>query len=105
MYSDRKDLRHVKWLIGLVILLVLLIALALAAENIGKTLENDASDAIRETILTGAHQCYCVEGMYPASLDYLQEHYGIQINTDDYYITYSAFASNLPPSVTVTKKS
>ena len=37
--------------------------------------------------------------MYPPSLAYLTENYGLQVNTEDFYVTYDAFASNLPPTV------
>ena len=35
-------------------------------------------------------------------LAYLEDNYGLQINKDDYYVTYEAFAENLPPTVKVT---
>ena len=33
---------------------------------------------------------------------YLEENYGLQVNKKDFYVTYEAFASNLPPTVRVT---
>ena len=60
--------------------------------------------AIREAVERGAKQCYVVEGIYPPSLDYLQENYGLQVNTRDFYITYDAIGSNVPPYVKVTAK-
>ena len=35
---------------------------------------------------------------------YLQDNYGLQVNTDDFYIHYEAFAPNLPPTIKVTAK-
>ena len=40
-------------------------------------------------------------GWFTAVL-YLEDHYGIEINHKDFYVTYEAFASNVPPSVFVT---
>ena len=34
-------------------------------------------------------------------LEYLEEHYGIQVDRDRYTVVYDAFASNLMPDVTV----
>jgi hypothetical protein len=45
-----------------------------------------------------------VEGAYPPDLEYMQEHYGLQINQDAYYVTYEAFSSNLPPTIKVTER-
>ena len=36
--------------------------------------------------------------------EYLEENYGLQVNTRDFYVTYEAFASNLPPTIRVTAK-
>ena len=49
-------------------------------------------------------QCAAVEGAYPASLKYLEEHYGLIVNHSDYAVTYEAFASNVPPSVVVVPR-
>ena len=42
-----------------------------------------------------------IEGRYPPSVQYLQEHYGVQIDEDRYYVFYDGFASNLMPDITV----
>ncbi len=57
--------------------------------------------AVRTAVLDAAMQCAAVEGAYPSSLDYLEEHYGLIVNHSDYAVTYEAFASNVPPSVVV----
>lgn len=51
-----------------------------------------------------AMQCAAVEGAYPARLSYLEEHYGLIVNHQDYAVTYEAFASNVPPSVVVVPR-
>ena len=51
-----------------------------------------------------ALQCYAVEGVYPPNLQYLEDNYGLQVNTKDYYVSYEAFASNLPPTVKVVNR-
>ena len=51
-----------------------------------------------------ALQCYVVEGVYPPDLAYLEDNYGLQVNTEDYYVTYEAFSSNLPPTIRVMRK-
>ena len=60
--------------------------------------------ALRETVERAARQCYVVEGFYPPSLDYLEENYGIQINTDEFSVVYDVFASNIAPSVRVLRR-
>lgn len=47
--------------------------------------------------------CYAVEGKYPPSLDYIRENYGVSYDERRYAVRYDAFASNVMPSVTVTR--
>ena len=44
---------------------------------------------------------YAIEGRYPPSVEYLEEHYGIQIDRERYNVFYSGFASNIMPDITV----
>ena len=45
--------------------------------------------------------CYAAEGVYPPNLDYLKEHYGVQVDDARYVVIYSVFADNLMPDITV----
>ena len=45
-----------------------------------------------------------VEGVYPPDLHYLEENYGLQINTAEFYVVYDIYASNMPPTVKVVAK-
>ena len=48
-----------------------------------------------------ASECYAVEGAYPESLSYLEEHYALVINHRDFIVTYEVYASNQMPEVRV----
>lgn len=48
--------------------------------------------------------CYATEGIYPPTLDYLKQHYGIQIDKSRYSVFYEIFADNLMPEITVLVK-
>lgn len=47
--------------------------------------------------------CYASQGVYPPDLDYLTEHYGIQIQEERYDVFYEIFADNLMPDITVVE--
>ena len=64
------------------------------------TAENEA-DSLKQTIIRSAVHCYAVEGFYPDSMTYLEEHYGITYDKDRYVISYESIGSNLMPDVTV----
>ncbi|MDD3218562.1 MAG: hypothetical protein PHC41_05935 [Lachnospiraceae bacterium] len=57
-------------------------------------------EAVSRSIVT----CYTLEGFYPESLAYLEEHYGLTYDKDTYYIDYQPIGSNLMPDVTIIKR-
>lgn len=56
---------------------------------------------LQETIQKEIAQCYALEGTYPPSLAYLQEHYGLVYNQELFYVDYVAIGSNIYPDVSV----
>ena len=103
MYSDRTGKRK-SWILWLLTVLLLAAALLLIFRDGGKSLDEGSADAIRDAVQRSALQCYAVEGAYPPDLSYLEDNYGLQVNHEDFYVTYDAFASNLPPAIRVTKR-
>lgn len=56
---------------------------------------------LENAIRRSAVACYAAEGVYPPTLEYLEEHYGVQIDEKRYTVDYGAFAENLIPAITV----
>ena len=56
---------------------------------------------LKNAIERSAVHCYAVEGSYPESLDYIEEHYGISWDSDKYVVDYTVLGSNMMPSVTI----
>ena len=105
MYSDKTENKGKRFLWPLLAVLVLAVLLLAVFRHPKSDLEDSGAAAIREAVRRSALQCYAVEGVYPPNLRYLEENYGLQVNTEDYYISYEAFASNLPPTVKVVGRS
>lgn len=57
--------------------------------------------ALRDSVIQAALQCCAVEGSYPTSLSYLEEHYGLVVNERDYQVSYEWLGDNIAPSVVV----
>ena len=81
----------------LAILLLFLSALSDLQDGHSSKGRQQLEDALRRS----AAACYAAEGIYPPNLDYLEDHYGIQIDRERYTVIYEVFASNLMPDVTV----
>lgn len=78
---------------------VLCFATALDSLDSGRA-EEDLRQ-LEETLRQGCVACYAAEGVYPPDIDYLKEHYGLQVDEERYTVRYSAFAENLMPDITV----
>lgn len=89
-----------KWSI-LAAALVLLLAAVLAVPPLRRDIRQQSRAAIRDAVLRAAMECYAVEGSYPGSLAYLEEHYGLRINHRDFIVAYDVFAGNQMPEVQV----
>ena len=57
--------------------------------------------ALENSIRQSAVHCYALEGFYPDSLSYLEEHYGLTYDKDKYIVSYEIIGSNLMPDVSV----
>lgn len=89
-------------------ILVLFAALALAVFFLCKAVDKMGNGqqaeslkqldlSIRKAVVT----CYAAEGVYPPSIDYLKENYGIQIDEQRFTVFYEVQGSNLMPNITV----
>jgi hypothetical protein len=53
--------------------------------------------AIRRDVI----DCYAAEGVYPESLAYISEHYGLTYDSSLFYVDYRPVAKNIMPQITV----
>lgn len=58
-------------------------------------------ESLENALSRSITQCYAVEGTYPPSLSYLEEHYGLTYNRELFYVDYRPIGSNIMPDVTV----
>ncbi len=59
---------------------------------------------LETTLRRAVVACYAAEGVYPPTVEYLQQHYGVQIEEERYIVFYEVFANNLMPDITVLEK-
>ncbi len=58
----------------------------------------------RRSVQRAAVQCYALEGVYPPTLEYLKQHYGVAPNEELYFIDFQYIAANLMPDITVLER-
>ena len=103
MYHERKT-HGLRWAAAALLLGLCLLACVQLAQRAARDAAAQSRASVRQAVLRCAVQCYAVEGVYPPTLQYLEDSYGLIVNHDRYIVTYEAFASNLPPTVTVLTK-
>ena len=93
---------------GLVISLIVFLALIYGGvslfRGVGTASSAAQTELVRSAVRRAAVTCYAVEGAYPSTLDYLQRHYGLVYDEENYFVFNDAFASNIMPEIRVTEK-
>lgn len=74
------------------------------ADRISAGQAEQGRQQLETALRRAAVACYAAEGIYPPTLEYLQTHYGVQIDTQRYTVFYEIFAENLMPEITVLVK-
>lgn len=96
--------RSRRWLAVCAVAALLALGIWLTVRAVSADLLEQGAAALEQSVRQAAVQCYAIEGSYPPSLSYLEQNYGLQINHARYYVSYSAFASNRMPDITVLQK-
>lgn len=105
MRQKRKRLRvWLPLLLVAVILSGLLLWFFPSVEHLRDGQYEEGRAQLEEALRRATVACYATEGIYPPTLDYLMQHYGIQIDKSRYSVFYEVFADNLMPEITVLVK-
>lgn len=98
-----------KFVLGtsVILIIVFIVIAAYAFIHLGQFWNKEGSrqpEEIKKAILKASVQCYALEGSYPPDLEYLEKHYGLQLDEDHFFYVYEVFASNVAPDVEVYEK-
>ena len=99
--SRRRKSQTKGYLLSAAALLLLVGVFAAGALSFAGKAGQKGEESLRRAVTRASVQCYAIEGRYPPSVEYLEEHYGIVVDTDRYAVFYDGFASNLMPDITV----
>ena len=85
----------------LVIIVALLQGAVMFSLSAGRSTIEQQRQATEDAIRRAAVSCYSIEGVYPQKIDYLIEHYGLQVNNEKFAVEYQAIGDNILPTVIV----
>ena len=72
-----------------------------AVDATGKSSISKQQQSLENALSRDIVQCYAIEGRYPPSLEYLEQHYGLTYDKNTFFVDYIPIAANLYPDVTV----
>ena len=84
-----------------VIVVAALLWFATAVDSLNSGRSEEDLRQLEESLRRGCVACFAAEGVYPPSVDYLKDRYGLQVDEERYTVHYYAFAENLMPDITV----
>ena len=84
-------------LVGVFILILFLGGI----QSVSDTTAAKQQESLETALSRSIAQCYAVEGMYPPSLNYIKEHYGLTYDENKFMIDYRSVGDNLMPEVIV----
>ena len=76
-------------------------AFFLSIEKFSKDTTQRQQEALENALHQGIVYSYTLEGIFPACLEYLKEHYGLIYNEDLFFVDYRLQGANIFPDVTI----
>jgi hypothetical protein len=81
--------------------LVLLVVIVVAVSQAAEANRAEGIRLLEDAIVRAAVHSYAVNGFFPASLDYIEQNFGIHIDHSRFVVHYDVFASNILPDIRV----
>ncbi|MBO7386382.1 MAG: hypothetical protein J6U15_01110 [Lachnospiraceae bacterium] len=88
-------------LIGFILLFIVFIK---GIASVSETTIDKQKESLTTALNRSITQCYAVEGTYPPSLEYIENHYGLTYDHDKFFVDYQVYGANMYPTVTVLTK-
>lgn len=88
----------------LLVLLAILLCVSLWLRDLDRRQREAGRQQLENALRRSVAACYAAEGIYPPNLDYLRQHYGLQIDEERFRVFYEVFAHNLMPEMTVLER-
>ena len=86
------------------LLLAGLLLFSLTVSRLDQSRHQEGLLQLEQTLRRTAVACYAAEGFYPPDVAYMQDHYGLRYDENEFLIHYEIFASNLMPDITVLER-
>ena len=87
--------------VSIAIFTLIIVLFFFAVEYSGRSTIEKQQESLEKAIARDIVQCYAIEGQYPPSLEYMEEHYGLTYDKNTFFVDYQPIAANLYPDYIV----
>ncbi len=100
-YYGRQQSGMRKAFASLVIFFIAVLLFCAGIDGASGKAKREQKEFLEDAVWRSVTQYYAIEGRYPESLEVLREEYGLQYDSDEFFVDYQVFGANLMPDVTV----
>lgn len=101
---QKKSYQPAKILLSVGVFLVVLSVFVQGITSLSEGTRKRQKESLENAVMRDVTYCYTVEGAYPESLEYLEEHYGLTYDEDLFFVDYRISGANIYPDITVIEK-
>lgn len=101
LYKTKKGIPAPGIILTIVIFVVVAGILYGQIKNMSKEVGQSDVDMLKDALENAVVTCYAIEGRYPESLEYIEEHYGVKIDGEKYFVDYNKNLINMKPQISV----
>ena len=103
-FQVRKRRKITSFHVGILLFSAILVLFLYGISYVGSSTEERQEDSLIKAMERNIVHCYALEGFYPPSLEYMEEHYGLTYDKDMFIVDYQPIGTNLYPDFTVISK-
>lgn len=100
--GQRENARGI--MISLVIFFVMVLLFCAGIDGASQKVKREQKTSLEDAVWRSITQYYAIEGKYPESLEDLKEEYGLQYDSEEFFIDYQVYGANLIPDVTILER-
>lgn len=90
--------------ISVVIFITVIVLFIYGISTVSNSSVTNDRDILEKAINHDIIHCYCVEGMYPPSVKYMEDHYGLIYDSSKFIVDYEYIGANIMPRVMIISK-
>lgn len=91
-------------MISLVVFFVVILLFCAGLDGASQKTKREQKASLEDAVWRSITQYYAIEGRYPESLEALKEEYGLQYDSEEFFVDYQVYGANLVPDVTILER-